>query len=562
MVLKFSNIQPNNPTDEDRYRMVKDSLEEANRIEDFNNIIELLSPPTDITKITKRKNFKNIKVGIIGAGTAGLASAFELRKLGFDITIFDVEKNRIGGRVYTHYFDKYKKYYGELGAMRIPVSHETVWHYINLFGLDTSPFIQTNENSLIYVRNKRVRNDLNGKNVMREIYPEFNLNPWEKETPWPELIDYALGSEIMKLTPEIRREILEIKEHYSKEINELGKLSIRELMEKMNLSEGAIEVISCINPFLGYFYYASFFENLQEQYSVDYQYRYEIVGGMSKLPLAFYNSLRSANPKEYENIKNEELGNIKFKLGKMVTKIGKDERNKVNIEYIEEKVSKVFSETFDYVICSIPFSSLRNIEIYPMFSTEKMQAIKEVNYFTAQKIFFMCNERFWEKGGIDEKIIGGSSSTDLLIGNIVYPSHDNIQNTNKDSRKKGALLASYNINLDAVRTGNLDKKIRVNKVKRQVEAVHGLKDGYLDSIVEDYKMINWENEKGFYGAFCYYMPEQRRLFAYASAKSEYDNRVFFAGEHISLTHGWIQGALNSGMKAANSLAIECDKDNK
>lgn len=554
MALKFSDIQPNNPTDEERYRMVKDSLKEVNRIEDFNNIIELLGPPPEITKLTKRKNFKDIKVGIIGAGTAGLSSAFELRKLGFNITIFDIEKNRIGGRVYTHYFDKNKKYYGELGAMRIPVSHETVWHYINLFGLDTNPFIQTNTNALIYVRNKRVRNDLKGKNVMKEIYPEFNMKPWEKETPWTELIDYALGNEIMKLTPEMRREILEIKEQYSEEINALGKLSIRKVMEKMNLSEGAIEVISCVNLFLGYFYYTSFFENLQEQYSVDYQYRYELVGGMAKLPLAFYNSLKSKEPKEYKNIKNEELGNIKFKLGKMVTKIGKDKENKINIEYIEEKTSKIFSETFDYVICAIPFSSLRNVEIYPMFSTEKMQAIKEMNYYTAQKTFFMCNERFWEKGNIDEKIIGGSSSTDLIIGSTWYPSHN--------SAKKGVLLASYNINLDAVRIGNLDKKIRMNKVKREVEEVHGLEGGYLDSIVEDYKMINWENEKGFYGAFSYYMPEQQRLFAYASAKPEYDNRVFFAGEHVSLTHAWTQGALNSGMKAANSLVIECDKNNK
>ena len=105
--------------------------------------------------------------------------------------------------------------------------------------------------------------------------------------------------------------------------------------------------------------------------------------------------------------------------------------------------------------------------------------------------------------------------------------------------------------------GNLDDKTRVEEIKRQVEAVHGLQKGYLDSVVEDSKTVDWNSEKGFYGAFCYFMPEQQKLFSYAMAKPEYDNRVYFAGEHISLTHGWIEGAVNSGMKAANDIAEYC-----
>jgi monoamine oxidase len=49
-------------------------------------------------------------------------------------------------------------------------------------------------------------------------------------------------------------------------------------------------------------------------------------------------------------------------------------------------------------------------------------------------------------------------------------------------------------------------------------------------------------------------PEQKRLFSYACTQPEYDGRVFFAGEHISAKHRWMQGALKSGMEAANALA--------
>lgn len=567
MAREIEFIQPDNPTDEERHTMLKITLEEVNRTEDFDNIVELLSPPKDITTIGAPGSCKGIKVGIVGGGVAGLASAFELRKLGFDVTIFEMQENRIGGRIYTYYFDKDKGLYGELGAMRIPVDHETTWHYINTFGLKTRPFIQTNENAFIYVRNKRARNDSQGKSVMENIYPEFNLTPRERNTPWQKLIGDALGSNLLKIKPFIRKELLQIKKEYSLTIEYLGSLGIRKVLEKMGLSKGAIELISSIAPFLGSFYYNSYLENLIEEYTVDYAYRYEIVGGTVNLPLSFYRSLMSEKPKEYDNIKEDAFGKVTWKNGEMVTGIyiGK-ENNKVMLKYKKEKDSETFKQNFDFVICAIPFSSLRNVDIDPMFSTEKMQSIKEVNYTSAQKTVFMCNKRFWEKGDDNKRIIGGGSSTDLPIQTIWYPSHENYIDTNQMDKKKykiydkpGILLASYNLNQDAIRVGNLDNKIRVEEIKRQVEAVHGLPNGYLDSVVKDFKTVDWNKEKGFYGAFCYFMPQQQKLFSYAMAKSEYDNKVYFAGEHISLTHGWIEGSVSSGMKAANDIAEYCCK---
>jgi len=564
-------IQPSNPTDEERHKMLKMTLEEANRIEDYENLVELLSPPKDITTIRLPGSCKGIKVGIIGGGLAGLSSAFELRKLGFDITIFEMQEDRIGGRVYTHYFDKDKRFYGELGAMRIPVDHETTWHYINTFGLKTRPFIQNNENAFIYVRNKRARNDSQGKSVMEKIYPEFNLTQNERNTPWQKLIYDALGSNLLKIEPSTRKEILQIKEEYSTTIQYLGSLGIRKVLEKMGLSEGAIELLSSVAPFLGAFYYNSYYENLQEEYTVDYAYRYEIDGGTVNLPLSFYYSLMSKKPKEYSNIKEQDLGKVSWKNGKTVTGIYReDSTNRITLEYKSEKSLKISRKNFDFIICAIPFSSLRNITVYPMFSPEKMQAIKEVNYTSSQKTAFMCNERFWEKGDENERIIGGGSSTDLPIQTIWYPDDRSSINNSQIKNKKvsvkgnynlydepGVILASYNLNQDAIRVGNLEDKIRFKEIKRQVEEVHGLQKGYLDSVVEDYKTVDWNSEKGFYGAFCYFMPQQQNLFSYVMAKPEYDNRIYFAGEHISLTHGWIEGAVNSAMKAANDIAQYC-----
>lgn len=573
MATDIKYVQPINPTYEERLKMLRMALEEGNHIEDYENLVELLSPPKDITTINSSKNCKGIKVGIIGGGLAGLSAAFELRKLGFDITIFETEEKRIGGRIYTHYFDKDKRFYGELGAMRIPISHQTSWHYIDLLGLKTRPFIQYNENAFIYVRNKRVRNDPDGKGVMEKIYPEFDMAPWERSTPWQKLIGYALASNLLKIDPNIRKELIQIKDKYSDKIEYIDSLSIRDALEKMNLSEGAIEMISCVAPFLGYFYNNSYFENLQEEYTVDYAYRYKIDGGFIQLPLAFYNSLMSKKPREYSNIQENDIGKVFWKNGKTVTGIYKlDTNNKITLKYKEEKSSESFEETFDFVICTIPFSSLRSVEIYPMFSTEKMQAIKEVNYVSSQKTAFMCNRRFWEEGDDRERIIGGGSYTDLIIGSIWYDGYYNINNDNRFKSKKtsskkhrlnnngGVFIASYNLTQDAIRLGSLEEKRRIEVIKRQVEAVHGLKEGYLDSIVEDYITVQWDNEKGIYGGFCYTKPGQQRLFLNVMVKPEYDNRVYFAGEHASVSHGWIQGSLYSAMKAANDIAQYCENN--
>ncbi len=567
MATETDFIQPDNPTDEERYEMLRITLQKVKRMEDFDNIVELLSPPKDITKIVEPGSCKGIKVGIIGGGVAGLASAFELRKAGFDITIFETEEKRIGGRIYTHYFDEDKRLYGELGAMRIPVDHESTWYYINKFKLKTRPFIQDNKNAFIYIRNKRARNDPEGKSVMENIYPEFNLTPRERNTPWQKLISDALASNLYKINPNIRKELLQVKKEYSLTIQYLGDFRIRKVLEKMGLSEGAIELISGLAPFLGCFYYNSYSENLIEEYTVDYAYRYEIVGGTLNLPLSFYNSLMSKSPKEYSDIQENDLGTVNWKNGKTVLGIYKKNPNQVILEFKDEKSSEILSETFDFVICAIPFSSLRNVEIYPMFSTGKMQAIKEVFYTSSQKTIFLCNERFWEKGDEKERIIGGGSNTDLPIETIWYPSN----NSNNGYEQKvstgrkynlrnesGVLLASYNLTQDAIRVGNLSEKARFEEIKRQVEAVHGLPRGYLDSVVEDFKTVDWNREKGFYGGFCYFMPDQQRLFSYAMAEPEYDNKVYFAGEHISLIHGWIEGSLSTGMQAANDIA-ECCK---
>jgi len=577
-------VQPNNPTDAQRHMLGRFALYQKERPEDFEYIKNLTSPPEDISTIVKYGELRGIRIGIIGAGLAGLASAFELRKTGADITIFEAEENHIGGRVYTYYFDKSKQLYGELGAMRIPVTHETTWHYINLFKIPTRPFVQTNENAFIYLRGVRVRNDAEGRNVMKYIYPKYLLSEWERRTPWQQLAYYGLESPLLPATPVERSELLQVKPFYNAFINYWDFQSNRKLMESLGLSQGAIDLISSLSPLAGQNLYNSYIDIAQANYPANLSFLYEIPGGTSTLPYAMYNSLLNPNPKGvYPGIPIHNLGKVTVKNGNWVSGIYWDkERGKVVLAYRNKRRDNPAFEAFDYVICAIPFSTLRTIDINPLFNGLKMQAIKEVNYIPSQKTLMLCTRRFWEEGGPKEQIIGGGSYTDLPITTIWYPSdhysrciaqtkcmqrsfpYMNLltKGQNLLANEPGVMIASYNYGLDTTRLANLSPALRNEEIKREVEEVHGLAKGYLDRIAVGFKTMNWNENLWSRGALPFYTPEQKRLFSYVMTLPEYDNRVFMAGDHISAIHRWMQGALHSGMLAANQLAAEARKLNK
>lgn len=548
--------QPDNPSFEERQIMAKYALYRACHPEDYCNIFNAFSPSENITSIAKPGQFKGKSVGIIGGGLAGMSAAYELRKLGFDITILEASEERIGGRVYTYYFDREKKLYGEFGPMRIPVNHETVWHYINLFKLDTRPFIQSEPETFIYLHQRRARNDPFGKNVMKYIYPTYDLTSWEAKTAWQELGYYGIETPVLEAPPSSRVEIIQVKPRYSRQLLFWDSLNSRQMFEHKKLSQGAINLLSNLFPIAGEFLYHNYVDMVQEYFPVNFWFLYEITGGMVNLPLAFHRSFVSNEPWEYyPDIPSELLGKVTWKQGTKVKGIYKClENGRVTLTYDNTKLMETGYENFDYIVCAVPFSVLRTFEIAPMFSSLKMQAIKEVTYGNAQKTLLNCNRRFWEEQGI----YGGGSYTDLPITTIWYTSSrgrvPQALNQRSTANEPGVIVGSYNFNLDAVRLGNMTEEDRFDKVKRNVEEVHGLSKGYLNDIVTDMKTQVWDNDPLSRGAFCYFTPQQKKLFSWAMTLPEYGERVYFAGEHVSAIHRWQQGALKSGMEAANAIA--------
>jgi monoamine oxidase len=193
--------------------------------------------------------------------------------------------------------------------------------------------------------------------------------------------------------------------------------------------------------------------------------------------------------------------------------------------------------TGDYAIVTIPFSVLRQVEVLTPFSREKQRAIRQLGYAASTKILFQVRERIWET---DDGIFGGATVTDLPIRRMNYPTPD-------PTTSRGMLLASYTWDQDAARWGAMDEETRLEEALDDVAKIHPR----IRDVYEVGASYAWYNDRYANGAFAMFEAGQQSQMQADIVKPE--GRIHFAGEHCSLYHAWIQGSLESGLRAARAI---------
>jgi monoamine oxidase len=443
------------------------------------------------------------RVIILGAGIAGLVTAYELARQGHEPLILEAQ-NRVGGRIYT-LRDFAPGLYAEAGAMRIPRAHNLTLEYCQLFGLELRPFLMDNPKGLVYIGGQRMT--LEQANMEPERLP-FELEDHERGRTANQMWDEAIAD---------LRELLDShgQDAWPEIVAQYDQYSLYEFLKLKKFSEGAIEMYGVMN-FLEADMHNSVVEVLREDLGKAYVDMQEIVGGTDRLPNAFFEQLRN-----------------KVRFGAEVNAIDQDE-DSVSIHY--KTTAGRFSVTGDYAVCTLPFSVLRHIEIMKPFSHDKQRAIRQLNYAASTKVLFQVRRRFWEEEGIH----GGATVTDLPIRRMNYPTPD-------PTNDRGILLASYTWSQDAARWGAMDNETRIEEALEDVERIH---PGAAQEF-ECGASHAWYEDPYAAGAFALFEAEQQTQLQEAIVSPE--GRVYFAGEHCSLYHAWIQGSLESGIKAARQI---------
>ncbi|MCY8426723.1 flavin monoamine oxidase family protein [Bacillus vallismortis] len=444
---------------------------------------------------------------VVGAGLAGLVSASLLKNAGHRVTILEAS-GRAGGRVRTLRSPFSDGLYFNVGPMRIPNIHMLTLEYIKKFRLPTNVFINKSPMDIIYTNGIKTR-----------------LHLFERH---PQILRYPVArNEQGKTAEELLLSVLQPILHFIYQNPARNWLIVEKQYKNDSLSSflsayfsyGAIDMIGVLldmEAYMGMSLVEVLWESILFTSPTHF---YEITGGMDRLPYAFLPQLKT---------------NILYHQ-KMI-KVSQNATS-VTIHCRHQQTAEHVTFTADLAIITIPFSTLRfvKVEPYHSFSYYKRRAIRELNYMSATKIGLEFKSRFWEKAGQR----GGKSITDLPIRFSYYPS------TGIGENGHAVVLASYTWADEALMWDSLSEGERIQYSLLNLSEIYG--DIVWAEFVSG-ASFSWSQNPYSAGAFTAMEPGQElELYPYIPVP---EGRVHFAGEHVSLTHAWMQGAIESGIRAA------------
>ncbi|MGJ3262088.1 MAG: flavin monoamine oxidase family protein [Salinarimonas sp.] len=535
------------------------------------------------------------RVGIVGAGVAGLVAAYELRRAGWEVVIYEGE-SRYGGRSLTvrPTDEGYKSWFldtnpfvteasyvdtipGEVtgagvgpqpadfqvvrqgggyvplwlnaGPGRIPTHHTGILHYCRDLGVELEPYIFVSE------ANRMQAEGFNGGAPVEIRQFTYNMQGYLGE------MLYALSSEALPIAdPATGARSQELFRRFLREYGDLdadGGFTATDRAGYL-VNPGAGENPGVLRPPIA-------MEDLLQAEglwpgmlnSEEYEWQAALlqpVGGMDMIWQAFLAQAPGGT-----------LLRDLVRLESRVTGMHYDPDGRVLLAVDGADGETVTSEPFDYVICTAQPHLTALMDIEDVVEPDAITALKSVLYMNGGKYGWQARSRFWEAP--DVQIFGGISWTTHLIEQIWYPSEGwnsptgvltggYIHDANPVDAEGFVYVAAtgYAVPIPpqdipvAQRNASvwaaLDQSGRTREALIGGEALH---PGFTAQVyAEDGLSIAWQNQPFQMGIGTYDMPGSRPD-AYQRLIRAVDpaRRVYLAGDYVSYWSGWQEGSVRS-----------------
>ena len=230
--------------------------------------------------------------------------------------------------------------------------------------------------------------------------------------------------------------------------------------------------------------------------------------------------------------------NQSLRLGICVRKIHYDDQSVV-VTAFDNKTQAEVEITGDAVIVTTPIVNLLQIEFIPSLPPEYRNGISAFRLTSTCKVLLQCKTRFWEKDGIN----GGASRLikSTITLQLVYPS---VAESDLEGQTKGGILMCYIWPPFANRYASVCEEEILKEMVHEISSIH--------------PEIGSEYEQGtvchFSNAFTVNEPISYLKGSKLMNRS-INKRMYLAGEWLSWIPGWIEGALQSGLRAAFQFYI-------
>jgi len=444
---------------------------------------------------------------IIGAGLSGLNAALLLEQEGAKVTILE-GRDRIGGRLYTLTDVPGAP---EAGGSVIGPSYARVLDYVDRFGLTLEPMRprepleippdQQAAKTLLY---------LNGQSIKTPDWESWKGNPF------PDHLKSMLPFNFRNAAIGPLNPLKDIESWLEPEAESVD-ISMHELLSSNGYSPRTIDLGFDRNQAYGNSaHLVSALHMFQNQTWAIHQGRggtnlYHIQGGNQGLPKA------------------------------MAKRVRGDVHMATRVEMISHDPSGVTVTSSDgrrhkakYALVSLPFSALRLLRFDPPLEGRQSEAAATLGYATTTQLHFSVERRYWEDDGLPPNMW-----TDEFCGQVLAYAHG----------PKGEItsVCAWLTGPNALRADRLPEDVLIREVLESIAKVRPSTKGALKPILS----WSWQRDQFAGGTWCSWQPGQIRKFANVMAKPA--GRIHFCGEHTARLDRGMEGALESGERAAIEL---------
>ena len=441
---------------------------------------------------------RGTSVLIAGAGLAGLTAARELTKKGGAVTVIDA-RDRVGGRVFTVREPFLHGEHAEAGADLIDESQTEICTLIAAVGLRTASILPGGFTS---VRQDGVRRSIAGRRGWQDL--------------------------AKRLQPEVRAFCVSEQRWDGGVADSLAPESVSQWLDRIRAPKALKDVAVGMRGFFladpEELSLLALTDQLAEDGTPGSEKMFRIIGGNDRLPAALAQALGS-----------------RIRLQTILRRVT---QTRDGVTAALESSGRVSEAHFDYLVCAMPATTVRDVAFEPDLPERQRQATAVVKYGAATKTALQFDRAPWRKRGKPRAF-----GTALPIG-AVWDG-----NEEQSSLRRSANTARQGGILTLLAGGGASAATRAmlaaegpSRIVRELSWLN-LKNAELVA----WTSLSWEYERWSRGGYAFFDTQFPPSLRYWFARPF--DRIFFAGEHTSLRwQGYMNGAVETGLRAAEEVS--------